>query len=142
MNEAPWVRNTPADYGYRNAELTWSSHYLWPVLRRQVEARDWPQKRAFEIGCRNGAIANLLSTLGFRVTGIDPSESGIAQEPRPRACRQVGRPPGPAVGRRAYRVLLGPDVTGPAGGGWVPVDQAHPCGSGSTLGQIVGCGDA
>ncbi len=78
MNEAPRVRNTPADYGYRNAELTWSSHYLWPVLRRQVEARDWPQKRAFEIGCGNGAIANLLSRLGFRVTGIDPSESGIA----------------------------------------------------------------
>jgi len=40
--------------------------------------RDWPEKRAFEIGCGNGAVANLLSTLGFEVTGIDPSESGIA----------------------------------------------------------------
>ncbi len=63
---------------YSHSNLTWSNHYLWPVLRRIVETRDWPERRAFEIGCGNGAIANLLSTLGFSVAGIDPSESGIA----------------------------------------------------------------
>jgi 2-polyprenyl-6-hydroxyphenyl methylase/3-demethylubiquinone-9 3-methyltransferase len=72
------AQNLPVDYGYRNAEPTWSNHYLWPVLRRLVAGRDWPERRAFEIGCGNGAIAHRLSTLGFAVTGIDPSESGIA----------------------------------------------------------------
>ncbi|MCU0809009.1 MAG: class I SAM-dependent methyltransferase [Candidatus Contendobacter sp.] len=48
------------------------------MLRRLVAGRDWPERRAFEIGCGNGAIAHRLSTLGFAVTGIDPSESGIA----------------------------------------------------------------
>lgn len=71
-------QNLSADYRYGNADLTWSNHYLWPVLRRMVAERTWPERRAFEIGCGNGSIANLLSTLGFAVTGIDPSESGIA----------------------------------------------------------------
>lgn len=71
-------QNLSVDYCYGNADLTWSNHYLWPVLRCIVETRDWSDRRAFEIGCGNGAIANLLSTLGFAVTGIDPSESGIA----------------------------------------------------------------
>jgi 2-polyprenyl-6-hydroxyphenyl methylase/3-demethylubiquinone-9 3-methyltransferase len=75
----PFANNSNLSaFEYSHAELTWSNHYLWPVLRRIVEARDWPERRAFEIGCGNGAIANLLSTLGFAVTGIDPSESGIA----------------------------------------------------------------
>ncbi len=71
------IQNVPTDYGYRDAAPTWSSPYLWPVLRHIVAGRDWPEKRAFEMGCGNGATANLLSTLGFEVTGIDPSESGI-----------------------------------------------------------------
>jgi len=66
------------DYCYGNAHLTWSNHYLWPVLRRIVKARDGAERRVFEIGCGNGAIANQLSTLGFSVAGIDLSESGIA----------------------------------------------------------------
>lgn len=75
----PFTNNSNLSaFEYSHADLTWSNHYLWPVLRRIVEARDWPERRAFEIGCGNGAIANLLSTLGFAVTGIDPSESGIA----------------------------------------------------------------
>jgi 2-polyprenyl-3-methyl-5-hydroxy-6-metoxy-1,4-benzoquinol methylase len=75
----PFTNNSNLSaFEYSHAELTWSNHYLWPVLRRIVEARDWPERRAFEIGCGNAAIANLLSTLGFAVTGIDPSESGIA----------------------------------------------------------------
>ncbi len=35
-------------------------------------------KRALDLGCGNGATAGMLSDLGFEVTGIDASESGIA----------------------------------------------------------------
>jgi 2-polyprenyl-3-methyl-5-hydroxy-6-metoxy-1,4-benzoquinol methylase len=33
--------------------------------------------RAFDLGCGNGATAHMLSSLGFVVTGVDPSQSGI-----------------------------------------------------------------
>lgn len=69
--------NISSDYRYVNADLAWSNAYLWPVLRRVVAGQHWGEKRAFEVGCGNGAIANLLSSLGFSVTAIDPSESGI-----------------------------------------------------------------
>lgn len=36
------------------------------------------RRRVFEIGCGNGATANMLDALGYEVTGIDPSQSGIA----------------------------------------------------------------
>lgn len=71
-------QNLRPDHGYGDAGPTWSNQYLWPVLRRIVAARDWPDKRAFEIGCGNGATADLLSRLGFEVKGIDSSESGVA----------------------------------------------------------------
>lgn len=71
-------QSIPVDYGYRDAAPTWSSPYLWPVLRRIVAGHDWPERRAFEIGCGNGATADLLSRLGFAVWGIDRSASGIA----------------------------------------------------------------
>lgn len=41
-------------------------------------ARPGHARRAFDLGCGNGAIAGKLSDLGFNVTGIDASESGIA----------------------------------------------------------------
>jgi len=93
--EAAMAQNLPGDYGYRNAELTWSNHYLWPVLRRVVAGRDWPERRVFEIGCGNGAIAHQLSALGFAVTGIDPSESGIAVAREAYQQRQAGSHPSP-----------------------------------------------
>jgi 2-polyprenyl-6-hydroxyphenyl methylase/3-demethylubiquinone-9 3-methyltransferase len=33
--------------------------------------------KIFDIGCGNGAIAGLLSDMGYQVTGVDPSETGI-----------------------------------------------------------------
>jgi SAM-dependent methyltransferase len=35
-------------------------------------------KRVFELGCGHGYIADRLSKEGFDVTGVDPSEQGIA----------------------------------------------------------------
>jgi len=66
------------EYQYRNADPTYANAYIWPVLRNVVEAHDWRQRRAFDLGCGNGATCNMLSTLDFDVTGVDTSESGIA----------------------------------------------------------------
>src|SRR5262249_55476321 len=39
----------------------------------------WPDRRAFDLGCGNGATCDMLAQMGFAVTGVDTSESGIAQ---------------------------------------------------------------
>lgn len=36
-------------------------------------------KSALDIGCGNGAMARELAGLGIKVTGLDPSESGVAE---------------------------------------------------------------
>jgi 2-polyprenyl-3-methyl-5-hydroxy-6-metoxy-1,4-benzoquinol methylase len=64
-------------YAYYDALPTWSSSYLWPVLRRIITERAWPEKRAFDLGCGNGATANMVSRLGFEVTAVDTSQDGI-----------------------------------------------------------------
>ncbi len=69
--------NEIADYRYRDSEPTWSSAYLWPVVRGVIAGREWSDRRAFEVGCGNGSTANWLSAQGFSVSGVDPSESGI-----------------------------------------------------------------
>ena len=66
-------------YRYRNARPSCTHYYLWPTIRSIIEEREWPDRRAFDLGCGNGATCGMLSSLGFSVTGIDPSESGIAQ---------------------------------------------------------------
>jgi 2-polyprenyl-6-hydroxyphenyl methylase/3-demethylubiquinone-9 3-methyltransferase len=63
---------------YTNADPTWANAYLWPEVKKIISMRDWPDRRAFDLGCGNGATANMLSRLGFSVTGTDPSESGIS----------------------------------------------------------------
>lgn len=69
--------NVCQDYGYTDNKPTWSNNYIWPVLKEIISRYEFIDKRAFEIGCGNGATANMLNGLGFIVTGIDPSESGI-----------------------------------------------------------------
>ncbi len=64
-------------YPYYDAEPTWANAYLWPELRRFIDSRPWPDRRAFDLGCGNGATANLLKELDFAVTAIDPSPSGV-----------------------------------------------------------------
>ena len=80
------------EYQYRDADPTHANKYLWPVLRSVINARDWPQRRAFDLGCGNGATCNMLSTLDFDVVGIDTSESGIAnaQKAYPHVKTRVG----------------------------------------------------
>ena len=65
------------EYGYDAPDAPWNS-YLWPAVRKVVAGREWKSRRAFELGCGNGATCNMLSELGFEVTGVDMSEAGIA----------------------------------------------------------------
>jgi len=65
------------EYPFHDTEPTWGSQYLWPAVKRIVAARNFAHRRAFELGSGNGAAANMLHDLGFDVTAVDPSESGI-----------------------------------------------------------------
>src|SRR5690242_2090209 len=67
-----------SQYAYHDAEPTYSNGYLWPELRRIVGTPG----RAFDLGCGNGATANMLTEAGFSVIGVDPSEEGISHGKR------------------------------------------------------------
>ncbi|WP_281799676.1 class I SAM-dependent methyltransferase [Methylocystis echinoides] len=66
-------------YNYSDAQPTYSNGYLWPVLLETINNRAWSSKRAFDLGCGNGATCNLLHEHGFDVTGVDTSISGVMQ---------------------------------------------------------------
>lgn len=69
-------------YHYGDAVPTWANAYLWPVLRTEISKRSWTEKRAFDVGCGNGATCHMLCELGFEVTGVDVSREGIEQARR------------------------------------------------------------
>jgi 2-polyprenyl-6-hydroxyphenyl methylase/3-demethylubiquinone-9 3-methyltransferase len=71
--------DTRVSFRYTTAAPSPAHGYLWPALKSEIGKRNWPEKRAFDLGCGNGCTANMLSELGFAVTGVDPSETGIAQ---------------------------------------------------------------
>ena len=64
-------------YRYANADPTCASHYLWPVLLREIKALELTHNHVFDLGYGNAATAAMLANLGYEVTGIDLSESGI-----------------------------------------------------------------
>jgi 2-polyprenyl-3-methyl-5-hydroxy-6-metoxy-1,4-benzoquinol methylase len=63
---------------YHYGDVTCWSDYLWPAVKDAIEKHTFKERTAIDLGCGNGSISNLLSCLGFRVIGIDPSESGIS----------------------------------------------------------------
>jgi 2-polyprenyl-6-hydroxyphenyl methylase/3-demethylubiquinone-9 3-methyltransferase len=67
-----------SDYGWKDAAPSCAHPYLWPTLKAEIAKLGCADRRVFDLGCGNGATANMLSVLGFAVTGIDPSRSGIA----------------------------------------------------------------
>jgi 2-polyprenyl-6-hydroxyphenyl methylase/3-demethylubiquinone-9 3-methyltransferase len=68
------------EYRYHDAAPTWANTYLWPVVQREVMDLKRPEgvTRVFDLGCGNGATAGMLAQMGFEVTGVDSSETGIA----------------------------------------------------------------
>lgn len=75
---------TPEISGYRfeDAECGCAHDYLLPAISRTLNGLELPSRRAFDLGCGNGAVANWLSQRGFEVAGVDPSEEGIAAAKR------------------------------------------------------------
>jgi len=71
------LNQTIIEYQYSNHEPTWDDSYLLKPILKVIDNHPDRDKSIFEIGCGNGTTANYLSNLGFDVTGIDSSKSGI-----------------------------------------------------------------
>jgi 2-polyprenyl-6-hydroxyphenyl methylase/3-demethylubiquinone-9 3-methyltransferase len=66
------------EYAYAEATPSHTNGYLWEPIQRELEHHIPSGARVFDLGCGNGALARRLKGLGYSVTGVDPSESGIA----------------------------------------------------------------
>ncbi len=68
-------------YVYSGSDCGHEHAYLLPQLERLLadffQNRGDSEHRIFDLGCGNGAVAHHLSTLGYTVTGVDPSFAGI-----------------------------------------------------------------
>jgi 2-polyprenyl-3-methyl-5-hydroxy-6-metoxy-1,4-benzoquinol methylase len=75
-------------YTYRNEDAS-ITRALWPVVVPLIPELPC---RVLEIGCGNGAFAAELVRLGYLVTGLDASHSGItiAKQREPRASFHCG----------------------------------------------------
>lgn len=69
-------------YRYTHPDCNCAHEYLLPAITQSLERISLPRKRAFDLGCGNGSVANWLTTQGFEVVGVDPSASGIAEANR------------------------------------------------------------
>lgn len=60
-----------------------SHAYLLPAIKSELirfaKARPNAEKRLFDLGCGNGSTAAVLAQMGYAVSGVDPSTTGIAQ---------------------------------------------------------------
>ena len=74
-------RDKLSSYHYHDAALNDAHGYILPFLLKLLDSLNLAtgQRRIFDLGCGNGSVANELTCRGFDVTGVDPSEEGIAQ---------------------------------------------------------------
>ena len=69
-------------YKFHNADAQPASILLSPHLLRFLQmkqAQNAQPIRVFDLGCGNGAMANLVNEAGYSIAGIDPSQTGISQ---------------------------------------------------------------
>jgi 2-polyprenyl-3-methyl-5-hydroxy-6-metoxy-1,4-benzoquinol methylase len=71
-------------YTYVDGRETPAHSYLFPAIVDQLKIHFQGKNgliphRVFDLGCGNGAVARHLATLGYDMTGVDPSVEGIAQ---------------------------------------------------------------
>lgn len=65
-------------YVFSSTDAAHTNAYLLPAVHRAMEQFGIsPGTRLFEIGCGNGATAAYLNSVGYDITGIDPSSDGI-----------------------------------------------------------------
>ncbi|MEQ1842209.1 MAG: methyltransferase domain-containing protein, partial [Verrucomicrobiales bacterium] len=67
------------DYTYSTADANHTNAYLWTPVARELSSFSPSSAKmgVFDLGCGNGALARHLEELGYEVTGVDPSQSGI-----------------------------------------------------------------
>ena len=78
--EGPVNAESASEYGYGDDAPAHTHAYLWPTVEELLEEQ--PSKNIFDLGCGNGAFAKRIASLGFEITGVDPSAAGIANANR------------------------------------------------------------
>lgn len=71
--------SSAAEYRYDDAGAPHTHEYLWASALHQISLAAPKGARVFDLGCGNGSLLLTLRERGFLPTGVDPSESGIAQ---------------------------------------------------------------
>lgn len=67
-------------YPYDTSGLGFHHDYILPGVEAALREQGVrPPARVFDLGCGNGSVAAHLARAGFQLSGIDPSEEGIAQ---------------------------------------------------------------
>ena len=71
-------------YAYEDGDLNPSHEYLVPSLLEILGSLHIPHDRnhIFELGCGNGAVAEVLTRHGYQLTGVDVSVQGVEQAQR------------------------------------------------------------
>lgn len=68
-------------YKYVSAASGHAHEYLLPhiesILSKHFADTNVDEKRVFDVGCGNGAVAAYLTSLGYVMTGVDPSSDGV-----------------------------------------------------------------
>ena len=71
------MSNRDIEYKYKSAEPTHNANYLIEPVIDLLARTNISDKRIFELGCGNGSITNQFSKLGYKLTAVDTSQSGI-----------------------------------------------------------------
>lgn len=70
-------------YKYSNSIESHAHAYLLPavqaILAKHVSDQPKSSRRIFDLGCGNGSVASYFVGLGYDITGVDPSSTGIEQ---------------------------------------------------------------
>ena len=66
-------------YAYGDGELNDSHHYLVPSLLTILASLPIApgDRRVFDLGCGNGAVASVLEQKGYQVTGVEVSTQAL-----------------------------------------------------------------
>jgi len=64
-------------YKYPDSSFNHSHSYLLPFVLKILQKNISLGDKIFEIGCGNGSVAKVLTTTGYNIIGIDPSQEGI-----------------------------------------------------------------
>jgi 2-polyprenyl-3-methyl-5-hydroxy-6-metoxy-1,4-benzoquinol methylase len=73
---------TVSEYRYSHAGCNCAHDYLLPAITHTLADLQIRPRRAFDLGCGNGSVASWLASQDYDVSGIDPSETGIAEANR------------------------------------------------------------